>query len=40
MFGVDISKLPFVSLTTSRSLSEMRFSLNNTTPEAGSSAKS
>lgn len=40
VFGVSISKLPFVSLTTSRSLSEMRFSVNNTAPGAGCSAKS
>lgn len=40
VFGVYISKLPFVSLTTSRSLSKMRFSVNNTAPGAGCSAKS
>lgn len=36
VFGVYISKLPSVSLTTSRSHSEMRFSVNNAAPGASS----
>lgn len=37
VFGVSISKLPFVSLTTSRSLSETRVSVSNTAPGSGCS---